>query len=241
MAIKRDGRFLLWQDMPHTPGLGLESSQLAECIEEIRKVPFKGVFGHPSFGFHDVTLDALQAVPQTEAVWFWDVELRNIDALYSLTRLVYFGVHPKRPGIDFSRLPGLKRMVWFHKSSDSGVRSLHALESLHSWRYRDKSKTLTGLELPEDLRELEIYWTNVETLEGLPRLPRLRRLEVHRSRNLRSLGNLGFVCPQLEHLVIDTCGKVEDGEGARVARELAHLKHAYVKDRLVVKASSAQM
>jgi len=63
---------------------------------------------------------------------------------------------------------------------------------------------------------------------------------MHRCRDLRSLGNLGSVCPQLEHLIVDTCGKVQDGEGARVASELANLQHAYVKDRLLVKASSAQ-
>lgn len=238
MPIGRDGHFLVWRDMPHTPGLGLESSHLAECLAEIRRVPFRGVFGHPMFGFRETTLEALEGLPEIEAVWFWDVELSDVDTLYSLTRLSYFGVHPKRPAIDFARLPTLKRMVWMYKPSDGGIRSLSSLESLHSWRYRDKTKTVARLQVPENVVELEIYWANIETLDGLPPLPRLRRLEVHRCRNLRSLGSLGSVCPGLEHLVIDTCGKVPDEEGARVASELPNLRHAFVKDRFVVRASS---
>jgi hypothetical protein len=232
MAIEREGRFRVWRDMPRGPGIGLDSSLLAACIEEARRVPFKGVFGNPFFGFREDTLEALEALPDIEAVWFWDVELRNVDTLYELPKLTYFGVHPKRPAIDFARLPTLERLVWFYKAADRGVASLRRLTSLNSWRYRDKSKTMAALAMPETLTELGIYWANVETLDGLPTLPRLRRLEVHRCRNLRSLGNLGSVCPRLEQLVVDACGRVEDGEGERVARQLPLLEHAYVKDRV---------
>jgi hypothetical protein len=238
MPIERDGRFFVWHDMQHTPGIGLESDQLAACVDEARKVPFKGVFGNPAFGFREVTLGVLEALPLTEAVWFWDVDLQNVEALYSLTRLRNFGVHPKRPAIDFSRLPTLTQLVWFHKPSDTGVESLLALESLHSWRYRGKTKTFAELPLPENLVELNVNWANIETLDGLPRLPQLRRLELHRCRNLRSLGELGALFPRLEHLVVAACGRVEDGEGERVARQLPRLKHAYVKDRVVTVTAS---
>jgi hypothetical protein len=233
MPIARDGRFLVWRDMQHTPGLGLESDQLVECVEEARIVPFKGLFGNPAFGFREPTLNVLNALPEVEAVWFWDVELRNVDALYSLRGLSHFGVHPKRPALDFARLQALKQLVWFYKPADTGVQSLLALESLHIWHYREKTKSLSDLALPPNLVELEINWASVETLDGLPTLPRLRRLEVHRCRNLRSLGNIALRFPLLEHLVVAACGKVEDGEGARVARQLPRLKHAYVKDRVV--------
>jgi hypothetical protein len=239
MPIERDGRFLVWRDMQHTPGIGLESGHLVDCVDEARKVPFKGVFGNPAFGFREVTLDVLNGLPQTEAVWFWDVELRSVEGLYSLMRLRHFGVHPKRPAIDFARLPTLKQLVWFHKRSDSGVQSLETLESLHSWHYRGKTKTFAELALPKNLLELEINWANVETLDGLPALPRLRRLELHRCRNLRSLSDLADLFPRLEHLVVAACGRVEDGEGDRVVRRLPNLKHAYVKDRLITAAASA--
>lgn len=240
MPIQRDGRFLVWRDMRHAPGIGLESDQLAACVEEARTVPFKGVFGNAGFGFREPTLDVLSALPHVEAVWFWDVELRNVDALYSLTGLSHFGVHPKRPAIDFARLQNLKQLIWIHKHSDTGVPSLLALESLHIWHYRGKANGLQTLDLPANLVELEINWANLETLDVLPSLPRLRRLEVHRCRNLRSLGDIAARFPLLEHLVVAACGRVQDGEGDRVAQQLRQLKHAYVKDRVVNLDAPAQ-
>jgi hypothetical protein len=223
--------------MGSADGLGLESSQLEDCVQEVIRLQIAGVFGNPAFGFREPTLDILARVPHVRAVWFWDIELQNVDGLYALDGLLDFGVHPKRPPIDFSRLPKLKRVVWEYKPRDTGVRDLKALESLHSWRYRDASKTFRNLALPPNLTELEINWSNVETLDGLPSLPLLRRLEIHRCRNLRSLGPLDELFPQLEHLVVAACGRVEDGEGSRVVRKLPSLRHAYVKDRLLTRSS----
>lgn len=237
MPIARDGRFLRWHDMRSADGLGIESSQLEACVQEVIGSRIDGVFGSPSFGFGESDLNFLARTPHVHAVWFWDVELKNVDGLFSLQELLDFGVHPKRPPIDFSRLPKLKRMVWEYKRQDTGVRDLRALESLHSWRYRDPSKNFCNLALPSNLTELEINWSNVETLVGLPHLPFLRRLEVHRCRNLRSLGALDKLFPQLEQLLVAACGKVEEGEGPRVLRQLPSLRHAYVKDRLLTPAS----
>lgn len=238
MAIQREGQFLRWHDMRPAPGLGLESSQLDACVDEVNRCNIRAVFGNPAFGFRESDLHVLTRLPHLEAVWFWDVELQNVDGLYALDALTDFGVHPKRPAVNFSRLPRLKRLVWEYKRQDVGIGDLAALESLHSWRYRDPTKTFCNLVLPPNLVELEINWANVETLDGLPGLPLLRRLEVHRCRNLRSLGPLEDLFPMLEHLVVAACGKVDDGEGRRVLRGLPNLRSAYVKDRQLV-ASTA--
>jgi hypothetical protein len=219
-------------------GLGLESSRLEECIQEISRSRVTSVFGSPVFGFHESDLDFLARVPHVNAVWFWDLALKNVDGLYALDALVDFGVHPKRPAVDFSKLPKLRRVVWEYKRQDSGMGSLEGLEALHSWRYRDASKTFRNLVLPRNLVELEINWANVETLDGLPSLPNLRHLEIHRCRNLRSLGSIDKLFPELEHLVVAACGRVEDQEGPRIVRQLSRLKHAYVKDQLLLTTST---
>ena len=129
MPIAREGRFLISRDLAHTPCLGIESAMLGVCIEEVRVRQFKGAFGSPGFGFFETTLDALRDLPELEAVWFWDIELQNIDALYELSALQLFGVHPKRPAVDFARLPSLRRFVWTHKPTDTGIRSLRLLDT----------------------------------------------------------------------------------------------------------------
>jgi 23S rRNA-intervening sequence protein len=145
MPIARERRFLRWPDMRPAPGLGLESSRLEECVQEINRGQVMGVFGSPVFNFYESDLNVLTRIPHVEAIWFWDVDLKNIDGLYALDALRKFGVHPKRPAIDFSKLPKLKQLVWHHTRQDRGVSDLVALESLHSWRYRPRGSTFGGL------------------------------------------------------------------------------------------------
>jgi hypothetical protein len=49
MPIAREGRFLRWPDMVPAPGLGLESSRLDECVQEINRGNVTGVFGSSVF------------------------------------------------------------------------------------------------------------------------------------------------------------------------------------------------
>jgi hypothetical protein len=233
MPIAREGSFFVSQDRTVVPSLGLESANLDACIREAKLHPYKSVFGSPVFGFLEESLDALNELPHLEFVWFWDIALKNIEGIYALSKLKSFGVHPKRPAIDFSRLQSLRQLVWTYKPTDTGVSSLQ-LKRLHIWRYAPKSKSFAGLQVPDTLEELQINWANPSTLEGLPTIPGLRRLEIHRCRNLESLAILPKLFPNLEHLVVAACGRVGSGEGGRVATSIPSLKHAYVKDKMVV-------
>lgn len=207
---------------------------LDACREEIRNCQIKGVFGSPTFGFHEVTLEALRNLRQLEAVWFWDVELKSIDALYELSALQYFGVHPKRPAIDFARFPLLKNLIWTPKVTYTGVGSLKHLNLLHVWHYAPKTKSFSELQLPKQLIELKVMWANPKTLQGLAGIAGLRRLEIHRCRNLESLALVPELFPNLEHLVVDACGRIPDGEGARIAAQMPSLRLAVVARKKVV-------
>jgi hypothetical protein len=61
-----------------------------------------------------------------EHVWFFDVSLQNVSGLYALTRLKSFGVHPKRPPIDFGKFSKLESMVWIFNQKDVGVDAARA-------------------------------------------------------------------------------------------------------------------
>jgi hypothetical protein len=234
MPITREENFLISRDISHVPSLGIESAMLRECIEEIHTQRFKAVFGSPSFGFEETTLDFLNQMKDLESVWFWEVNLKNIDALYSLSSLLHFGVHDKRPAIDFSRLPSLQNMTWIHKEKDSGVSRLKNLKFLQVWHYRPKSKSFADLLLPDELLELQLNWANPATLEGLKPIASLRRLEIHRCRNLKNLAQIPQLFPRLEHLVVAACGQISSAESSCVVAQLPGLKHAYVQGRKLV-------
>lgn len=233
MPIVRQGPFFVSQDLAVVPSLGLASSNLDACVRKAKSHPYLSVFGSPAFGFLEDSLDALDQLPQLEHIWFWDVSLNNIDALYGLSKLTSFGVHPKRPAIDFSRLRSLRQMVLTYKPSDVGIGSL-PLRSLDVWHFAPKEKSFARLELPGTLEALKILWANPAALAGLPCIPGLRRLEIHRCRNLASLATLPDLFPALEHLVVDACGRVDPEEGRRVVAGMPSLTHAWVQGKKFV-------
>lgn len=237
LPIARDGGFLRWTDAPHRTGVGIESDKLPECIREIKDTGLKGAFGSPSFGFAEQDLDFLREIPFVESVWFWDVALKNIDGLYALANLRHFGVHPGRPAIRFDQFPHLQTAVVELRTKDSGLARLQSLQTLHLWRYKEKS--LSSLALPDSLVELQLNWASASSLDHLQALPNLRRLEIHRCSHLESLGVLCEKYPNLEHLVVAACGRMSADEGSRAIRGLTKLKHAFVQTFVLVSSSSS--
>lgn len=232
MAIAREEAFLRWRDAPDVPSFGIESDKLDRCIAQIRSERVNGVFGSSVFGFEEDNLDFLNELPFVESVWFWEVTLRSIDGLYALKNLRHFGVHPKRPPIQFDKFPHLETAVVEPRTRDSGLERLASLRRLNVWRHKEKD--FSKLALPASLVELGLFWASASSLEHLPPLPNLRSLRIERCRNLERLGVLSEKFPNLEHLVIDTCGRVSHQEGLRAIEGLAKLERAVVQRTILV-------
>ena len=225
MPIEREGEFLWTHDLGVGSSLGIESTRLEACVAEAAARRAAGVFGHPSFGFAQQDLDFLARLPWLVKVWFWDVALRSVDGLYALRELRYFGVHPKRPPVDFSRFPALEHVVWVHEPRDRGLAEAASVRQLALWHFKPRSKHFEGLELPPQLESLEINWANPSTLAGLCELPRLRSLEIHRCRNLGSLEELPRIAPNLERLIITTSGRLTDHAAVAALPRLRLARH----------------
>ncbi len=234
MAISKIDGFYQNPESPSGTSVGIESSRLKECISFIKRNNIKAIFGSPTFGFNETNLDFLFELPNVESVWFWDVNLKNIDALYSLEELKHFGVSPKRPPIDFSRLKKLKTAVVEPKEKDSGLNCLAELELLHVWHFKPKDNSFSSLGIPTCINELQINWASPDSLLSLPAIENLQRLEVHRCKNLKILGDLKTKYPNLAHLVITTCGKVVRSEAEQAIKGLHKLKHAYIQNAKLV-------
>lgn len=229
MPIAREDGFFVTHDLAHVTCLGVESDRLEDCIARATRDRIPGAFGSPHFGFRGTDLDFLARMPWLEAVWFFDIHLTSVEGLYSLGGLRHFGVHPKRPPIDFGRFAQLRMAVIHPVPRDRGLGSLPALERLHLWHFRPQDQRFSSLEFPRSLVELQVNWASPASLDSLPSLPELRSLEVHRCRNLCSLGDLAAKFPRLERLVVAACGKLSQGEGERVVQSLPSLSFAHVQ------------
>lgn len=224
MPIQRKGQFLETEDLGVTHSLGIESSQLDDCIEEINRRQIDGIFGCPVFGFHEIDLNFMRDLDPIRQVWFWEIALKDIDGLYSHPNLEYFGISPKRPPIDFSKFPNLHRAVWHPYKRDRGFPELTELWSLDVWRYKPQTKSLSELELPTSLQQLEFNWCNLERLDELCILPNLEELQLHYCRNLGSLKGIQDVAPKLQKLVVTRCANLSDIDEAKDLE----LRHVYI-------------
>ena len=238
MTITRKGEY--WVDYSDREGLsiGIESGRVAECVAEANRRGAVGVFGSPYHNFKEDNLDFLRDLRDVSRIWFWDVKLKNVDGIYALRNLRDFGVHPKRPGIDFSRLPTLETVVWYYNPRDKGLASLKRIRLLGIWHYNPKQRSFEGLDLPSGIEELGVCWANPESLVGLPKLQNVKRVNIAYCRNLKTIGELPRIAPNVEHLVVEACGRVSDGK--EIVRRLPKLAHAYVRDAVLVSRGSRQ-
>jgi hypothetical protein len=224
MPIRRVGKFLETEDLGITHSVGIESGMVDECVAEILRRNVRGVFGSSCFGFREDNLDFLRSTPDIEQVWFWEINLKDVEGLYALKNLRYFGIHEKRAPIDFSRFSNLERIVWQPRIKDSGVEQLSNLRHLDLWRFKSKGKSFRELQLPSALEKLEINWSNPTDLEGFPKLPNLRELQFHYCRNLVSIDRIADFAPNLERLIVTRCANLADYESAQDL----DLEHLYI-------------
>jgi hypothetical protein len=224
MPIARAGKYLETEDLGITHSLGIESSQLSECIEEINHRNIQGVFGSPVFGFIENNLDFFKKLHEIRQAWLWEISLKDVSGLYSQSELEYLGVFPKRPGIDFAQFKKLRTMVWQPVKNDAGLEKLENLASLDIWRYKSKNMTFNGLALPKSLRKLELNWCGQNEIDTLPCLPALEELQIHYCRNLNSLKGIGRLAPRLKKLVVTRCANLESFEEAQEM----NLEHIYI-------------
>jgi hypothetical protein len=234
MPIEREDGFLVSRGLTGVPCLGLESSRLPECIEEVHRRAFRGAFGSCHYGFHASSLDSLTALPPLEQFWLSEVPLTNLDGLLEHPSLRFLRIGPKRPPISFEQLPALEELVLTPVRADHGLAQLLALRTLHLWHLNPKNRSLAELEWPTDLVELQLNWANVPSLDGLPTFPNLTRLELHRCRNLVSLEDLPRIAPHLVHLVVGASGRVTKPEPRRLLEHLPRLQHAFVHDTVLI-------
>ena len=232
MNIERIGNFYIDTEERERLSIGIETANLDSCIKEAKDKNAIAVFGSPSFGFKQSNIDFLSELPQIESVWFWDVKLDNIDGIYSLKKLKKFGIHPKRPGIDFSNFKDLEKFIWEYNKKDTGISQLKKVKLFHIWHFNPKSKSYDELQVPVHVEELQINWANPESLEGIPTLPKLTCFEIHRCRNLKTIEILPIIAPILNKLVITTSKNVEDAHD--VVKKCPNLRFASVNGTILI-------
>ena len=193
--------------------VGIESGRVEECMARYNEADFRGLFGSPHFGFLDENLDFLNhARVKPVWLWFWDVDVKNVEGLYGVDELDEFGINPKRPGIDFSRFRRLSLVVNHWLKHDTGIAN-SAIKKYNLWHFKPRSKSFADVEIPLGVERLELYWANPANLDGLPVLKNLTELQIHRCSNIADLSALPRIAPNLRHLLATTSSRLAPKAG----------------------------
>lgn len=217
MPIERKSNgFLEWDAEPRLGlgrRLGIESGRVEECMAHYNAGGFTGVFGSRQFGFIDRNLDFLNLaqIPPSD-IWFWDVDLTNVDAVYGLGAVGEFGINSIRPGICFSRFKCFSVVINDWIRHDTGLADA-PIEKYGLSHFKPRSKSFAEVDMPISAKSLHLTWANPESLQGLARLPNLLELQIHRCRNLRDISLLPVLAPNLTKLIITTSSNVIPAAG----------------------------
>jgi hypothetical protein len=239
MRITKKTEFNVRDDFNYVKSIAIESSRLAKCVRHARANKIPGVFGYSDFGFFENDLEFLSELEFVEAVWFWGVSLKSIDTLYRLNNLKHFGIHPKRPEINFACFPLLENVVIEPRAGDSSLAGLTHLRTLGVWRYRPASNSLEGLEIPTSIEELRIAWSSLKSVDSLPTLKNLKQLKIERCRDFEDLSSLRRIAPNLEQLWVGACGRMKTEQATKAVEGMAGLKFAVNGRDVIVGAQSA--
>jgi hypothetical protein len=230
LPIEKIGSFYLSQDLVHgVASIGIESSALHAVLEEARN--YISVFGADCFGFFEEDMNFFGYLNHLEYIWFWGVNLKSIEGIYSLKKLRRMGIFGKFPAIEFSRLSSLETLIWEYKKKDAGISELTKLKSLYLWHYKPASKSFSELLLPANIEVLSFNWANPYNLSGLPMLENLKKLEIHQSRNFNSMQGISDIAPNLEEITVTTSKNLTDLEDLK---KLKNLKSARVNGNVVI-------
>ncbi|MEZ4849091.1 MAG: hypothetical protein R3B93_10845 [Bacteroidia bacterium] len=233
--IKKQGKYYIDTENWGT-SLGIDSSNLKGCIEEYHnstsfsgRTKFNGLFGHESFGFKEINLDFLTHFKTLNHIWFWNVNLEDIQGVYSFREFESFGILGKRPPINFSKFSQIKVLTIDWTNKDTNLSGLKSLEEFYLWHHKPKEKNFEDFKFPSYCsNKVQLNWTNVETLESLNGLIGTKSLEIHRSRNLRSLRGIEKLSDSLEELIIRACGKLIE---IQPGLDLPNLKRIHINGK----------
>lgn len=215
--IKKEGQFYINRE--GGLALGIDSSNIKNCILEYNKQynffkrgkPYNSIFGHISFGFKETNLNFLNHFKTVENIWFWDVNLDNIEKLYNLKNLKSIGITGRRPAIDFSKLNKIEKITTDWTNKDYNFEFCENIKSFYLWHHKPKNKSFKDFNFPTYCYEnFSLNWSNVENLTSLNGLKGIKNVEIHMSRNLTSLKGLEKYSDTIEQIIVTTCGKLDD-------------------------------
>lgn len=202
--VKHGNLYLKQDDSGKIMELVFSGENLEAEIEAIKEYQIDSIAFNRLYSKDRINnLNFLKEIPFIKKVGICDDDF-DIDGLYYLEDVEQLLISEKK-ALDYSRFKKLRVLSICHSGPYSFSDSIQNLQ-IRSMKL--KGNTLNSIRFPKSLKELYLYCTDIQSLEGLP--SGLITFGIFVSRNLNSLKGLSASSDTLQKLWIENCPHLED-------------------------------
>lgn len=204
MDLYREGAFCFYKEKGVVKEMVLTGFNLDAELREMESREICSVWFNRHFcGDRINDLSFLKRHPKITKVCIVDDDF-DCSVISEMKQIEYLQIETKKP-INFSHLENLHTLI----TTTIGTNGLPPnLQNLNLWHIKFQDGNMEHILFPNGLKHLEIYWTNLTCLYGLP--SGLKRLGIYYSRSILSLDGLNSTSNSIEELELDHCPNLED-------------------------------
>lgn len=184
-------------------------SNLNEIIRLLSDGDIDGICISPFRGFEG-DFNILNQLPSYKGIIVEDCCKIDYNSIPRISQMSFLALGGKDSphGIDFSTIPNLEHLTTDWNPKHILPHSDGPLKTLRMWHYKPKSRDLSDLHAYENLGDLFLAQTRIESLEGVQRFKELKKIEVAYCQVLTSVAALADT--DVERVEMEACGQIVD-------------------------------
>jgi hypothetical protein len=188
--------------------LVVSSENVSECLDLIKTHNFKFLLIDKSYDKTEI--DFLEECPDIEKLTIYSTTVKNFNGFSYLVNLKVLSLHVNnRVKLDIGNLLSLEEVYGELPSNTIGLSNLKKLHRMKVRSYKPPSKSLVELAELENIQELILTQSSLDSLNGIERMKHLRKLELNYIRTLHDISAIR-TSNSLEMLEIESCKNIED-------------------------------
>lgn len=205
--IEKDGfKFL---DGLNSDDIVIESDRTYDYIEYIKKNKIKSIY-FCDFYYMSQDINLLKECNFVESVNINSSEIIDFTGLYYLKNLKNLMINDAKGKVDLSFNTSIEELAMEMNKNISGLELLENIKTLRLWKYRPKSKDLTGLSMLKSLKELGITQSPIVSLKGIGELNKLENLELNYLSKLEYIDEIENNKNTLKTIWFESCRKIKN-------------------------------
>ena len=188
-----------------------DSDRIREGIEYIRQHDLRTIEINSFLGYKKKDINFLSEIADFLEGIIVPEDFADISILNSLHKLKTLGFSDnKKDVIDLSNFPELSTLACDYSKRLVSLETCEELKSLTLSGFNTKAKDLSALPKLSSLKELNLFLTNIESLDGIEKYKTLEKLSLFRASKLERIGKLQEINKSLMEIDIEACKRISD-------------------------------